>query len=148
MRKSIKEWLLELFLLWPAFTVLLMSIALLVNMQNQWVDTWQEVIGYMIYYGLGSMIKQFFLYLQNLLLLVILRRIFFRFIALSNKTYVVLCGAISGTFSFFFCHWFNQSVERLYENIFEEYYFAFGFTLIGGLFFLLGQRRKIKTEAL
>lgn len=147
MRKSIKAWLLDVFLLWPAFTVLLMSIALLVNTQNQWVDTWQEVIGYMIYYGLGSMIKQFFLYLQNVLLLVILRRIFFRFIALSNKTYVFLCGSISGTVSFFFCNWLNNSVERLYENVLEEYYLIFGFTLVGGLFFLLGQRRKIKTEA-
>lgn len=102
MRKSIKAWLLDVFLLLPAFTLLLMSIALLVNTQNQWVDTWQEVIGYMIYYGLGSMIKQFFLYLQNVLLLVILKRIFFRFIALSNKTYVFFAGQFQALSPFSF----------------------------------------------
>lgn len=142
MKKSIKSWVFEVLLLWPVLVGLLWSVWV-----TQYNHAIPESIGLFIYYSLTSMIYQFFLYLQNALVLLLLRQIFFRFIVLANKGFVFLFGVLSGTSSYFFCHWLNNSVVRLYENIFEEYYFVFVFALVGGLFFLLGQRRKIKTEA-
>jgi hypothetical protein len=112
-----------------------------------WFESWDITLTAILYYTSLSIVYQILLYLFNALILISLRRVFYRIDKLAANGFALIFGSLAGVFSFFFCQWLNKSVVMFYENIFEEYYFVFGFALVGGLFFLLGQRRGIRTES-
>jgi hypothetical protein len=147
MKMSIKYWVIDGFILWPFLSMSLFLVKLIFQPDPWWFESWDITLTAILYYTSLSMVYQILLYLFNALILISLRRVFYRIDKLAAIGYALIFGSLVGVFSFFFCRWLNQSVIMFYENIFQEYYFAFAFALIGGLFFLLGQRRKIKTEA-
>lgn len=145
MRRSLKFGLLQVFLIWPVFTILLMIIGQMVR--NPMVDTWQEMLTIIVFYGLMSMFSDIILYLGNAIVLIILRSIFFRFQFLRRSIQIFLVGAFAGALSFLFGYEHGINIYRETEIVHYEFYNIFAFVLVGGLFFLLGKRRKIKTEA-
>lgn len=136
-----KYYMLEGFLLWPGLALLIVSVWQISYLKpNSIVDA----ITYFLYYGLGTMSKQFLMYVLNGVVLMVMRRLYFRIPRHFGYSFSFFSGLLAGGFAYFILLGFHLFITPLYENVVSETYFIIPFAVVGGMFFLLGQFDRAK----
>ena len=138
MAQNIRFISIDLFLLFVCLPFFLVIIGILWNLDSKASIRlfFAEFYGYFVL----TILKHFFLYAFNGIILMLSRRLFLN--KLRSKFTFIFMGMLTGLFSFSLLTQISGVWSEFYDNVFNEVSNLLPFMVIGGGFFYIGSNRR------